>query len=344
PFDWRRLDVATDLTIQPAEWNGTLTFINSGTGPILNLAATLTGDDKRPFEPFKPEGLLTHKWLVSLTPKGGTYIGPFPDISDAHVETLYRTIDPKESTTSRGPFVDCRPIEPVDHRCNGVVRALYEEVTSVTRLMELTDLKRVSSIDIDYRLSIIDYRFEDLKGHLSSGQQTIALPQQLYWYRKSPQLLDRLPMIDDPSTSLAYDEGSGGEWSSDEESIGFGPVDVVGLAKQLFGVAVEGPKGVGLITTELDIDLEDLPECSFAKAIAEPRTLLQGSGLVSISVNLNKPRNGRYLLRFLLNGRDRHALSINFLVPDRLRFGSDVQTSQFTNYDAGPPPVCGDDR
>lgn len=334
PFDWRSLDVSADLTVRPGEWNGALAFVNTGIGPILRLAATLTSDSGWRFEPFQPDGGLAHDWPMSLTPEDDAYVGPFTDIENTLAETLYRVIDDDDSPISDGVMVDCRPPEPIDDRCIGVVRDLYEEVTSVARLAELTDLQRVSAIDIDYR-------FEDLKGNPKSGQESVTLPEQLYWYRGNDQLLDTLPPIDDLSTSLAYDEAVGADWPSEGAGDGFGSVDFVGLAKQLFGVAVEGPKGVGLITTELDIDLEDMPECGFAKAIAEPRTLLQGSGFVSISVNLNRPRNGQYLLRFLINGDDRHALSVDFLVPDQLRFDSDVQTTQFIDYNAGPPTACG---
>jgi hypothetical protein len=102
-----------------------------------------------------------------------------------------------------------------------------------------------------------------------------------------------------------------------------------------------GPKGVGLITTELDIDIAGMPECGFAKAIAEPRTLLQGGGFVSISLDLEKPRNGQYKLRFLINGEDRHALKVNFLVPEELSYDADVDNTRFVDYDPGQAPACG---
>ncbi len=333
PFDWRDLDVSASLSVKPGGWHGDITFVNSGTGPILNLVAAMTADDGWPLVTFESEWELADEWRMSLAPEEGGFAGPFPDDGDEHGETLYRVIEDGESVANEEAVIDCRPQEPADDRCYGVVRDRYEEVTSVSRLAELTDIKRVSAVDVDYA-------FVDLKRSKTSSQETITLPTPIYWYRIDDSLLHSLPFEEDYPAELAYGLDDGGGFSFDQVA-DLSAGDVVALAKQLFGVAVEGPKGVGLITTELDVDLADMPECGFAKAISEPRTLLQGGGFVSISINLEKPRNGQYSLRFLINGEDRHALSVDFLVPDQLSFDGDVETTRFVDYDPGPPPACG---
>jgi hypothetical protein len=331
PFDWRDLDVSTSLTVKHSGWRGDLTFVNTGTGPIVKLAAALTADGGWPFVTFQPEAGLLDEWSMTLTPADENLIGPFSDEGDAHGEVLYRVIEEGESVANVDAVIDCRPEEPLDDRCYGVIRDRYEEVTSITRLAELTDIQRAGAVDVDYS-------YEDLKRNPMSGRETIVLPTPLYWYQANDRLLQSLPLEEEYPAELAYGADSGG-FSSDDVA-GFGSGAIVDLAKQLFGVAVEGPKGVGLITTELDVDLADMPECGFARAIAEPRTLLQGGGFVSISVNLEKPKNGRYALRFLINGEDRHALALDFLVPDHLTFDGDVETPRFIDYEPGSPPAC----
>ena len=272
PFDWRDVDVSTGLMIRPGDWNGALDFINTGNGPILALNATLTGDDGWPFVNFVPELSLADELSMSLAPADESFVGPYVEDGNDLGETLYRVLRDDESMASQDAVIDCRPLEPIDGRCYDIIRGRYEEVTSVSRLAELTEIRRVSNIDVDYS-------YEDLKSVTTSGQKSISLGQPIYWYRQHERLLDALPI--DPDLAIgdySGDESAGSDFSYDQVG-GFASGDVVQLAKKLFGVAVEGPKGVGLITTELDIDLAGMPECGFSQAIAEPRTLLQGEAL-----------------------------------------------------------------
>ena len=332
PFDWRDLDVSTSLAIRPSSGSGDLTFVNTGTGPITKLIAGMTGDNGWPFVTFEPEDGLLDEWPMTLVPEDGSFVGPFADHGDALMQTLFRVIEEGEDIADQDAVIDCRPLDPVDYRCESVIRDRYEEVTSVSRLAELTDIKRVSTVNVDYS-------FEDLKRVATSGQETISFAEPIYWYRGHDDLLDMLPI--DPEAEFGTSaQGAAADQYSHDEGGGFGSGDIIELAKSLFGVAVEGPKGVGLIKTELDIDLTDMPECGFAKAIAEPRTLLQGGGFVSVSLNLETPRNGQYLIRFLINGEDRHALTVDFLVPDQLSFDGDVETTRFVDYAPGPEPAC----
>ena len=230
-------------------------------------------------------------------------------------------------------MIDCTPAEPDDYRCEGVVKDRYERIGTVTRLGEITDVQRTSAIEVEYS-------FEDLKKKPYSGQQTVALPAPIYWYRWSDELLSELPF--EGPIAMAPASGDMPPLINQGRTAASAYIDdAINLAKELFGVSVEGPKGVGLIKADLEIDATDIPECGFDQAIAEPRTLLQGGGFVSVNVNLDGPRNGRYRLRFLINGEERHALTLDMMVPSPLYFDGDSETTRFVSYEDEPPPQCG---
>jgi len=335
PFDWRAVDVSTNLAIEASDWDASqqrtpLLFINDGIGPILKLNADISTDQGFPLLSLTQEEPIETQIRTFLWAQQPGYVGPRPDSFHGGLTTpLYRIIGDDEIIDDGWDVIDCASPEPEDYRCNGVVPDRYENIITIARLEALTEIQRANAINVDYS-------FEDLKNEAYAGQQTAALPTPIYWYRFSDDLLYRLP-TNEPQSMKMLSRGDFGLPTDTAARAGTGIVD---LAKAFFGVSKEGPKGVGLIKAELDIEAASIPECGFARAIAEPRTLLQGGGYVSVSLGLDSPKNGRYRLRFLINGEERHALSLDLMAPEQMHFDGNAETTRFTSYEDKPASPC----
>jgi hypothetical protein len=303
-FDWSSVDVSADVEVT-AE-SDRVWLRDTGIGPAVDLHYTMSG------------GGLTLRHFNRKVFHNETTSIDVDDVDDDEIIVI--------ATARRDPGVLHDPIfmkQPSDGdaaaprsgasgeraqsaRSNEVVcdGEVYERVTSVARLAELTTVVHGGT-------ATVDVSFESLRGDASSKQATVALPKSLVFARRTPDLSEVDPCAPPPPPPAP------------PVAAAPPPPPAPSFIDKLLGPEVK-LTGVDLIKTAVTIELTHLQDGDVTAAVASPDQILNPGGFLIVDVTAEKPSNGQLTLALAVNGTDVRRVEIAALVPDQMKFSRDL--------------------
>jgi len=301
PFDWSPVDVTADVDVT-AE-SDTVWLRDTGIGPALDLHYTMSGGGLtlRHFEReifhnetkwFNLDDVDADAIIVIKTTSGERDVLRRP--------VFMKLPDGGNAARPRSSAERSQPPRSNEVRCAG---ELYERVTSLARLAELTTVVHGGT-------ATIDVAFESLRGVQSNKHATVPLPATLIFARRIPDLSEIDPCAPPPPPPAPVAQA---------------PPPPPGRADldKLLGREVN-LKGVDLIKTAVTIDLQRLQDGDVTAAIVSPDEILNSGGFLIVDLIADRPRTGDITVQLAVNGTDIRRLDIATLVPEQMKFSRDL--------------------